>query len=340
MKFNRRKFIAGSLATAITSTLTNVVLANSSKLTDFNSSSSEDAINPSGIRTAGIKMIAVRGGKYKVWTKRLGQGKIKVLLVHGGPGLSHEYLESMESFLPEAGIEMYYYDLLGCNNSDQPDDINLYSFKNYAEEIEEVRKGLGLNKFVLYGHSAGGGIALEYALKYQQHLNGLVISNMAASSDSFLKHALTFKNRLSPEKRNLLDALEKKGAFDSPENGQIMMNDIYPHMLCQLKPWPEPFTRSLRHINEKIYVGMQGQSEFQVSGNMKNWNVWNRLHEIKTKTLTIGAKYDEMDPEDMKKMAKLMPNGQSYICQNGSHLCMWDDQKAYYGSLITFLKSL
>ena len=101
--------------------------------------------------------------------------QVKVLLLHGGPGFSHEYLEAFESFLPQAGIEMYYYDQLGCNNSDQPDDPGLWTLDRYATEVEEVRRGLGLEHFVLYGHSWGGILAIEYALHHQEHLRGLVI---------------------------------------------------------------------------------------------------------------------------------------------------------------------
>ncbi len=100
----------------------------------------EDLLNPSGVRTAGIRMLPVANGKYKVWTKRLGSGPVKVLLLHGGPGFSHEYLEAFESFLPEAGIEMYYYDQLGCNNSDQPEDASLWTLPRYLDEVEEVRR--------------------------------------------------------------------------------------------------------------------------------------------------------------------------------------------------------
>src|SRR3984885_13606805 len=143
-----------------------------------------DNLNPPGIRLAGIQILPVVGGKYKVWTKRLGSGPIKVLLLHGGPGFSHEYLEAMESFLPEAGIEMYYYDQLGCNNSDHPGDASLWTLPRYLEEVEEVRRGLGLEQFVLYGHSWGGMLAIEYALNYPQHLRALIISNMTAGVQS------------------------------------------------------------------------------------------------------------------------------------------------------------
>jgi proline iminopeptidase len=297
-------------------------------------------LNPPGIRTAGIRMLPVVGGKYKVWTKRMGTGKVKVLLLHGGPGASHEYLEVMESFLPQANIEMYYYDQLGCNNSDQPDDPSLWTLPRYLEEVEEVRRGLGLEHFVLYGHSWGGILAMEYALHYQQHLQGLVISNMTAGSQAYLKHTAALKLQLPPASLARLQALEAKQDYDSPEYGKIMMEDLYPKMICRTKPWPEPLDRAFRHLNEKIYNQMQGKSEFLVTGNLKDWERWDRLHEIKVKTLTIGARYDEMDPEDMKKMATLIPNATAAICPKGSHMCMWDDQAFYFRHLLEFLNTV
>jgi proline iminopeptidase len=93
-------------------------------------------------------------------------------------------------------------------------------------------------------------------------------------------------------------------------------------------------------MNQKIYNQMQGRSEFVVTGNLKDWERWDRLHEIKVRALTIGARYDEMDPEDMKKMATLMPNATSAICPNGSHMCFWDDQEVYFHHLPDFLRTV
>ncbi len=299
-----------------------------------------DPLNPPGIRTAGIRMLPVVGGKYKVWTKKLGAGPIKVLLLHGGPGFSHEYLEAFEAFLPEAGIEMYYYDQLGVNNSDQPDDPALWTLPRYVEEVEEVRKGLGLERFVLIGHSWGGMLAIDYALKYREHLRGLVISNMTAGIQSYLKRTAALKNLLAPASRARLDSLEAKQDYDSPDYDKIMMDELYPQMLCRLKPWPEPVTRAFRHANLAIYNQMQGKSEFVVTGNLKDWERWDRLHEIRVKALTIGATHDEMDPADMRRMATLMPNARSLICPNGSHMAMWDDQAVYFDGLLRFLRTV
>src|SRR5579863_1417522 len=294
----------------------------------------------------GARRIPVRTpkGTYQVWVKRTGNNPdLKVLLLHGGPGATHEYLEACDSFLPAAGVEYYYYDQLGSGFSDQPDDPSLWELDRFVDEVEQVRQALGLDRdsFVLYGHSWGGILAIEYALKYQRHLRGLVISDMCAGTQAYLKRTAALKlQMLSAASLARLRALEAKSDYDNPEYGKIMMDQLYPQMICRTKPWPEPVTRAFRHSNQKIYVQMQGKSEFLVTGNLKDWERWDRLHEIKTRALTIGAKYDEMDPDDMKKMATLMPNASSFICQQGGHLCMWDDQAFYFENLLKFLHSV
>lgn len=295
---------------------------------------------PDDIRVADIREVPVRGGRYKVWTKKLGSGKTKVLLLHGGPGASHEYLEAFESFLPRAGIEFYYYDQLGCNNSDRPNDAALWTVNGYLEEVEDVRQGLGLDHFVLYGHSWGGILTMEYALKYPQHLKAIVISNMSAGINSYLSRINWWKKQLPVHVQQLLDAFDLTKTYDSAEYADLMMKEVYSRVLCRLQPWPEPVTRSLRHLNEQIYVQMQGPSEFVVTGNLQGWERWSSLPQIKVPALAIGSHYDEMDPADMELMATLMPSGRYAYCPNGSHFCMWDDQATYFDHLLSFLTSL
>lgn len=194
----------------------------------------------------------------------MGSGPVKVLLVHGGPGFPHVYLEAMESFLPQAGIEMYYYDQLGVGYSDVPDDPSLWTLPRYLTEVEEVRQALGLDHFVLYGHSWGGILAMEYALKYQQHLRGLVISNMTASMPSYLKRTAALNEKLlPPADLQRLNALEAAKEYDNPDYMRIVNGQLYPKMLCRTTPWPEPVSRAFRLGNDKIYNQMQGKSEFE-----------------------------------------------------------------------------
>ena len=142
------------------------------------------------ILSGGVKMIPIQtpSGEFQVWTKRVGNNpRIKVLLLHGGPGATHEYFEGFDSFFPQASIEYYYYDQLESAYSDQPNDTSLWHIDRFVEEVEQVRKALNLDQdnFYLYGQSWGGILALEYALKYQDHLKALIISNMMCSKQSF-----------------------------------------------------------------------------------------------------------------------------------------------------------
>ncbi len=301
-----------------------------------------DILNPEGIKVCGIKMIPVCGGKYKVWTQVKGSGSTKVFIVNGGPGMSSAYLSSLEDFLPDAGFTLYFYDQLGCGNSDRPDDESLWNLERYLVEVEEVRAGLGLTDFVLFGHSWGGLLTIEYTLKHQSdgHLKGIVISNMTASIESFLKSAAKWKATLSPELRQSVDKIEADEDWENPEYERIMMEELYPKMMCRIKPWPEPVTRTFKSANMKIYVQMQGHSEFSVTGNLKGWDSWDRLPQIKVKALVLGAEHDEMDPDDCRKMAEMMPNAEVAICPQGSHLALWDDQEVYYEYLLKFLRSL
>ena len=163
---------------------------------------------------------------------------------------------------------------------------------------------------------------------------------MTAGMTSLLRHLDVIKRQLPPSSRATLATLEAKQDYDSPEYQRIMMEELYPKMLCRIAPWPEAVSRTLRLSNQSIYNLMQGKSEFLVTGNLKEWERWDRLHEIRVRTLTIGAKYDEMAPDDMIKMAHMMPNATSFICEKGSHLCMWDAQSDYFEHLLRFLKTI
>jgi proline iminopeptidase len=279
------------------------------------------------------------GGGHRVWTKKVGDAPVKLLLLHGGPGADHSYFECFEDFLPQNGIEFYYYDQLDSTNSDKPGDPKLWTIERFRDEVEAVRSGLNLDQFYLLGHSWGGMLAIEYALAYQQHLTGLVLSNTTAAVLSPVKHVAELRAALPEGVRAILDKYEKAGQFDASEYQKIMMDQVYTRHLCRLKPWPEPVERALRNINAKVYTYMFGPNEWVVTGTLKDWNRWADLPRIHTRTLLMGAKYDELPGEDMRKMAASMPSARAWISERGSHFTMWDDQVPYVRELLGFLKS-
>ena len=224
----------------------------------------------SGVRSAGIRMIPIKTqvGEFKVWTKRFGNNpKIKVLLLHGGPAFTHEYLESFESFLPQQGIEFYEYDQLGSYYSDQPKDSSLWTIPRFVDEVEQVRTALGLNKdnFYLFGNSWGGMLAMEYALKYQQNLKGLIVSNMVASIPRYEAYNKTLRKEYRQSLMDSLQAYEAKGQYKNPNYVNLVMNEFYTKHLCRfpISEWPDPVMRAFKHANDEIYVLMQGPSEFK-----------------------------------------------------------------------------
>jgi proline iminopeptidase len=291
------------------------------------------------VKTGGIRMLPV-DGKYRVWTKKVGRGPIKLLTLHGGPGCTHEYFECFEDFLPQEGVEFYYYDQLGSAYSDQPDDASLWTVDRFREEVEQVRRGLGLDNFYLLGHSWGGMLAIEYALKYQHHLKGLVISDMTASIPSYMEYAGRLRAALPKDIVAVLDKYEAKGEYDAPEYQEAMVGKVYREHLCRLDPWPDPVDRTLKHLAMPVYNTMQGPNEFVITGNFKSWDRWNDLPKIRVPTLVTGARHDTMNPDDIRREGKLLPNSRVWISETGSHLAMYDDQPGYFAALIGFLRDV
>lgn len=279
-------------------------------------------------------------GKYKVWTKRIGNSATKMLTLHGGPGLTHEYLECFESFLPQQGIEFYYYDQLGSAYSDPPKDKSLWTVDHFREEVEQVRVALGLDNFFLYGHSWGGMLGIEYALKYQQHLKGLIISNMPASVASYVKHAYELRQKLPPEIIKILEKYEAKEDYTASEYQEVLFNQFYLKHMCRINPMPEPLQRVSRNWNTEVNNTMWGPNEFVVTGTLKDWDRWSEIKNIKVPTLLSVGRHDITSVEDVQKMGELIPNSRVCICENGSHLSMYDDQETYFRDLIKFIKDV
>lgn len=299
-----------------------------------------------GVKTGGVRIIPIETplGKFNVYTKRIGNNpKIKLLLLHGGPGGNHLFFESFESFLPEHEIEFYYYNQLGSYLSDQPKDSSLWVTERFVEEVEQVRRALGLTKdnFFLLGHSWGGILAIEYALKYQQNLKGLIISNMMSSCIEYGNYAKeVLAKQMPPDVLAQIREIEAKGDFSNPKYMELLMPHFYKKHVCRLEEWPFSLNRALELMNPDVYVIMQGPSEFGISGRLAEWERTADLPKIQVPTLVIGAQYDTMDPKFMQKMADALPQGRALICPNGSHCAMWDDQEHYFPGLIAFIKDV
>ena len=303
--------------------------------------------NKEETENAGVKMIPITTSKgtFKVWTKKIGSNpRIKILLLHGGPALTHEYMECFEAFLPKEGFELIEYDQLGSLYSDQPTDSSLWTLERFVEEVEQVRIVLGLNKdnFYLLGNSWGGILGMEYALKYQQNLKGLIVSNMTADFAKYGAYNAKLRTQMRKSLVDSLESYEKKNDFANPVYQQLVFDEYYcQHILRKpAKNWPEPVLRSFKHVNQPVYEILQGPSEFVPGGRLVGWECWTRLKNLSVPTLMIGSHYDTMNPEEMEEMSKLVQHGKYLYCPTGGHLSMWDAQKEYYPGIIDFIKNV
>lgn len=308
----------------------------------FNNSGRSDVL------AGGVRMIPISTpkGNFKVWTKRVGNNPtIKVLLLHGGPGATHEYFEAFDSYFPGASVEYYYYDQLGSSYSDQPDEPSLWELPRFVEEVEQVRKALGLNKnnFYILGHSWGGILAAEYALKYGQNLKGVIISNMMMSIPAYNQYA---DKVLMPQmdQKALAEILqmEKDNKTAEPRYMELLGPYYQSHILRMPQDqWPEPVTRAFGKINQKVYVPLQGPSEMgSHNSKLEHWDRVADLPNIKVPTLVIAGQYDTMDPAHMKMVAGKVQRGRYLLCPQGGHMAMYDDQKVYFSGLLRFLKDV
>ncbi|HKZ33505.1 MAG TPA: proline iminopeptidase-family hydrolase [Vicinamibacteria bacterium] len=299
-----------------------------------------------GVDTAGVRLIPIQTpkGVFKVWTKRFGSHpRIKLLLLHGGPGATHEYFEALERFVGAEGIELIYYDQLGSAYSDQPKDESLWTTERFVDEVEQVRQALGLTQddFYLLGHSWGGILAAEYALAHQQQLKGLVISNMMMSIPDYNRYASdVLAKGMDPGVVKEIKDLEKKGEYESPRYMELLLPHFYAKHICRLEEWPDAVTRSFGKLNKQVYVLMQGPSEFGLTGRLEKWDRKADLGAITVPTLVIGATHDTMDPEHMRWVSTQVKHGSFLLCPEGSHMAMWDDQRSYAAGLVRFLKQV
>lgn len=313
------------------------------KSTYFDYSKSDDQ------NTGGITMVPIKTpkGTFNVWTKRMGNNsRMKVLLLHGGPGGTHEFFENFDGYLPNEEIEYIYYDQLDSYYSDKPNDSTLWTIEHFVEEVEQVRTALNLDKdnFYLLGQSWGGILAMEYALKYQDNLKGLIISNMMASIPEYEKYASEVLGpQLPPAVYKEIKAMEAAEDFDNPRYTELVTEHYYTkHVIHKpVAEWPEFLLRSFNHLNPAIYIHMQGYSEFGITGNatLKGWDVSNRLQELKIPTLMIGGAYDTMDPNYMEWMSTQVQKGRS-VTTNGAHISQYDDPETYFSGLIQFIKDV
>jgi proline iminopeptidase len=284
-----------------------------------------------GERTAGF----VDVGAGRVWYESAGEGPT-LLTLHGGPGGSAEDFLPMMA-LADEGYRVVRYDQLGSWRSDQPDDVSLWTFQRFVDEVETVRRSLDLGRVHLLGQSWGSFLALEYALQHQEHLKSLILGGGAASTAQCVAGMDSLRRQLPKETQALLARYEAAGKTDDPAYLEAM-DVLYRRHLCRLDPWPEALSRALDHMGLPVYTTMWGPNEFTCTGNLMGWDRTDRLGEIRVPTLITCGRYDEVVPACSETMRRGIPGADLVIFEESAHMPHFEEPERYFAVLRGFLR--
>ena len=293
----------------------------------------------------GTKIITLDNG-YHLWTNTQGEGDIHLLALHGGPGGNHEYWEDAAEQLKKQGlnVQVTMYDQLGSLYSDQPDFSDpeiakkYLTYEYFLDEVDEVRKKLGLDNFYLIGQSWGGLLVQEYAVKYGQHLKGAIISSMVDEIDEYVDRVNELREKtLSPEAVAFMKECEAKNDYSNPKYQEYVqvMNEQY---VDRKQP------SKLYHLKDlggtAVYNVFQGDNEFVITGKLKDWHFRDQLKNIKVPTLITFGEHETMPIETAKTMNSLIPNSQLVTTPDGGHHHMVDNPDVYYKHLADFIRNV
>jgi proline-specific peptidase len=281
---------------------------------------------------------------HQVWYRIVGggeePGRLPVLLLHGGPGATHDYLESLEA-LVETGRRAIFYDQLGCGRSDLPDDPSLYTVELFVDEVDVVRSELGLDRIHLFGNSWGGMLAMEYAVTQPDGLASLVLASSPASIPQWVAETGRLRSLLPEDVQETLDRHESAGTTDSQEYEDACLV-FYKRHVCRLDEWPDYVLRSFDFLQHHglVYRTMNGPSEFHVTGTLRDWDVTGRLGEIRVPALVVSGEHDEATPAINRTVSEGIPGARSVILPGCSHMAHVEDPEGYIRLLDTFFSEV
>lgn len=272
-----------------------------------------------------------------VWCKVVGDGSaVPLLLLHGGPGVGHDYLEPFETLASERPV--VFFDQLGCGKSDQPVDVSLWRIDRYVRELTAVREALGLERVHLLGHSWGGWLAIEYMIGKPAGIASLILASTSASLRQVAEETARLKASLPREALDILERYEAVGDYHHPQYEEAMM-EFYKRFVCRLDPWPEVLNRSFNNLtsNAVPYETMQGPNEFTITGNLKDWDRTGTLGGIEVPTLITCGRFDELGPACAETLHRSISGARLRIFESSAHTAHLEETTAYLSVVRDFL---
>mgnify|MGYP003585651353 CR=1 FL=1 len=284
----------------------------------------------------GEGFIPVNGGN--VWYRMIGSERpgVPLVILHGGPGAPHDYLEPLDRLADERPV--IFYDQLGCGNSDKPDNLLLWTVERFVEELADVQAALGLTEVHLLGQSWGTTLAVEYMLRKEpHHVRSLVLSAPFFSATRWIVDQRAHLAQLPEQVQASVREAEQTGNYDSADYQQAMQ-EFYQRHVCRLDPWPDVLNRTIEKISVPVYHSMCGPSEFSVIGSLKDLELIDRLQEIAVPALLTCGRYDESTPETTAIYHQALPGSEMVVLEESSHEHHLEQLEDYLAIVRDFLK--
>lgn len=278
---------------------------------------------------------------YRV-TGELASGRLPLVVAHGGPGCTHDYVDSFRD-LAERGWPVVHYDQLGNGRSTHLRGIDpgFWTVALFLDELDNLLRHLGIGQYVLLGQSWGGMLAAEHGVRKPAGLRGLVIANSPASMALWREAAAGLRAELPVEVQATLDRHEAAGTTDSAEY-RAASQVFYAHHVCRVQPMPVEVARTFAAIDADptVYHAMNGPTEFHVIGSLRDWSVIERLPRIQVPTLLISGRHDEATPACVEPFDRLIPDARWRIFENSSHMPHVEEREACMATVAVFLAEL
>jgi L-proline amide hydrolase len=264
-----------------------------------------------------------------------------LVILHGGPGAPHDYLQPLGELAETTGRACVFYDQIGCGRSQHMPDAptEFWTVDLFCRELAALIDHLGIGqRYHVLGQSWGGMLAMEHALRKPPGLRSLVLANSPASIPLWIEEANRLRTLLPAEVQATLARHEAAATTDSAEYEEAMMR-FYERHLCRI-PFPDELQRTFAQLEEDptVYHTMNGPSEFHVIGTLREWDVTVRLGEIRTPVLVISGEHDEATPQVVGPLVEALPNAKWELFEHASHSTHLEQPEQFLGVVAAFLQ--
>ncbi len=264
-----------------------------------------------------------------------------VVILHGGPGAAHDYMEPVARLTETTGRATVLYDQIGCGRSQHMPDApaEFWTVELFCRELAALLEHLNIaERYHVLGQSWGGMLGMEHALRHPPGLRALVVANSPASMPLWVAEGNRLRSLLPPDVQEALTSHEADGTTDSPEYQAAMMS-FYERHLCRIVPFPPELQRTFDQLDEDptVYRTMNGPSEFHVIGSLKDWDITARLGDIDVPVLVISGEHDEATPAVVRPLVEAIPGTRWELLEGGSHSTHLEQPDRFLGLVADFL---